>query len=58
MHIAMPHFGTEFLEGIRALVRFTLAFTGVSLSDAMVGTGYAIVDGGVGGFLLDWLYNA
>ena len=31
---------------------------GWSLSDASVGTGYAIVDGGVGGFVLAWLYNA
>ena len=28
-----------------------------SLADTLLGTGYAIVDGGVGGFLLAWLYN-
>jgi hypothetical protein len=56
MHIAMPHYGTQFLEGISSI--YPGFHGGVSLSEALVGTGYAIVDGGVGGFVLAWLYNA
>jgi len=27
------------------------------LGDTLVGTAYALIDGGVGGFIFGWLYN-
>jgi hypothetical protein len=56
LHLAMPHYGTGFLEGVSSIYP---GFHGArSFTDALVGTCYAIVDGGVGGFVLAWLYNA
>ena len=55
LHLAMPHYGTGFLDGISSIYP---GFHGArSFADALLGTGYAIVDGGVGGFLLAGLYN-
>jgi hypothetical protein len=52
---AMPQYGAGFLDGFSSIYP---GFHGArSLADALLGTGYAIVDGGVGGFLLAWLYN-
>ena len=56
LHLAMPNYGTGFLEGISSI--YPGFHGGRSLADALVGIGYAIVDGGVGGFVLAWLYNA
>lgn len=56
LHIAMPHYGTGFLDGVSSIYP---GFHGArNFGDAMVGTGYALVDGAVGGFVLAWLYNA
>jgi len=55
LHLAMPHYGTGFLDGISSI--YPGFHGGRSFADALLGTGYAIVDGGVGGFILAWLYN-
>jgi hypothetical protein len=55
LHMAIPHYGTGFLDGVSSI--YPGFHGGRSFSDALVGTGYAIVDGGVGGFILAWLYN-
>jgi hypothetical protein len=55
LHLARPQYGAGFLDGFSSIYP---GFHGArSLADALLGTGYAIVDGGVGGFLLAWLYN-
>ena len=53
------HLNASLRNGVSARHQFDLTrlSRGWSLSDASVGTGYAIVDGGVGGFVLAWLYN-
>ena len=56
LHLAMPNYGTGFLDGVGSI--YPGFHGGRSLADALVGTGYAIVDGGIGGFVLAWLYNA
>jgi hypothetical protein len=55
LHLAIPHYGTGFLEGISSI--YPGFHGGRNFPDALLGTGYAIVDGGVGGFALAWLYN-
>ena len=55
IHLAIPSYGTSFLEGISSVYP---GFHGArSLGDALAGAGYALIDGGVGGFIFGWLYN-
>jgi hypothetical protein len=55
LHIAVPTYGTGFLDGISSIYP---GFHGAkSLADALLGTGYAVVDGALGGFAIAWLYN-
>jgi len=55
LHLTMPQYGARFLDGFSSIYP---GFHGArSLADALLGTGYAIVDGGAGGSLLAWLYN-
>jgi hypothetical protein len=54
-HLASPSYASSFLEGISSIYP---GFHGVrSLTDALVGTGYGLVDGAAGGFVFGWLYN-
>lgn len=55
VHLAIPAYGKAFLDGISSVYP---GFHGArSFTDALVGTGYALLDGGIGGFVLAWLYN-
>lgn len=55
LHLAFPSYGTSFLDGISSVYP---GFHGArSLGDALVGAAYALIDGGVGGFIFGWLYN-
>ena len=55
IHLAIPASGKAFLEGISSVYP---GFHGArSFTDALVGTGYALLDGGIAGFILAWLYN-
>jgi hypothetical protein len=55
LHLASPSYGAGFLEGVSSIYP---GFHGArSLGDALVGTGYALIDGGVGGSVFAWLYN-
>jgi hypothetical protein len=55
IHLACPTYGASFLEGVSSIYP---GFHGArSFVDALVGTGYAIIDGAVGGFFFGWLYN-
>ncbi len=55
IHMAGGSYGTAFLQLISSL------YPGFHVSrtpgDVLVGTAYGLVDGGVGGLLLAWLYN-
>lgn len=54
-HLASPSYGSSFLNGVSSIYP---GFHGVrSLTDALVGTGYGLVDGAAGGFFFAWLYN-
>jgi hypothetical protein len=55
IHLASPSYGASFLDGVSSIYP---GFHGArSLADALVGTGYALVDGASGGFVFAWLYN-
>lgn len=55
IHLAIPSYGTSFLEGVSSIYP---GFHGArSLGDALVGAAYALIDGGLGGFIFGWLYN-
>ena len=56
VNLAAPSYGTAFLECVSS------GYPGFHNTrhflDVLVGTGYALVDGAVGGALFGWLYNA
>ncbi len=55
IHLAVPSYGSSFLEGIRSIYP---GFHGArAFTDALVGGAYAFVDGGLGGLVFGWLYN-
>lgn len=55
IHLASPGYGASFLDGISSVYP---GFHGArSFADALVGTGYALLDGAAGGFIFAWLYN-
>ena len=54
-HLVSPSYGSAFLEGIGSI--YPGFHGGRSFGDALLGTGYALVDGGVGGMVFAWLYN-
>jgi hypothetical protein len=52
---AVPSYGSAFLHAMSSVYpgfRASGAFT-----DILLGTGYALVDGALGGLFLGWLYN-
>jgi len=54
-NLIWPPYGAAFL---RAIASVYPGYTGEpSISQVVVGTGYALVDGGIAGGLLAWLYN-
>ncbi len=55
VHLAVPSYGAGFLDAIGSVYP---GFHGArSFADALVGTGYGLLDGAAGGFVLAWLYN-
>ena len=55
VHLAFPSYGTAFLEAVASI--YPGFHAARSFADAMLGTGYALVDGACGGFVFAWLYN-
>jgi len=54
-NLAAPSYGASFLHGMSSVYPgFRASGT---FPDVLVGTGYALVDGGLGGFFFGWLYN-
>lgn len=54
-HVAWPDYGGAFLE-LCASIYPGYKVEG-SLSSALIGTGYGLMDGAICGWLLAWLYN-
>ncbi len=55
INLAAPGYGTNFLHGLSSV--YPGFHASRTLLDVLVGTGYGIVDGAVGGFLFVLLYN-
>lgn len=55
VHLAFPLYATSFLEVVSSIYP---GFHGArSVSDGLVGTLYALLDGGFAGLVIAWLYN-
>ncbi|MBI4004058.1 MAG: hypothetical protein HY353_03470 [Candidatus Omnitrophica bacterium] len=55
VNLSAPTYGLEFLELMASLYPGYTADR--TLESVLVGTGYALVDGAIGGWLFGWLYN-
>ena len=55
VNLAAPAYGAYFLHGISSI--YPGFHASRTVLDVLVGTGYGIVDGGVGGYLFAALYN-
>lgn len=55
INLAFPTYGMEFLNLASSV--YPGFHNSCTFLDVLVGTGYALVDGAVAGFLLGWLYN-
>ncbi len=55
-HLAAPGYGGTLLAVAGSI--YPGFHGGRDFGDVVIGTLYALADGGVGGFLLAWLYNA
>lgn len=54
-NLAWPTYGTAFLQAMASVYP---GYVGErSIGQVIVGTGYALVDGGIAGGVLAWLYN-
>ncbi len=54
-NLIWPVYGKVFLDGLASV--YPGYHAGRNVTDVLVGTGYAFVDGGIGGGVLAWLYN-
>jgi len=54
-NLACPTYGTVFLQWTSSI--YPGFHNSRTFVDVLVGTGYALVDGAVGGLLFGWLYN-
>lgn len=55
INLAFPSYGLTFLQLMSSVYPGFHASRG--FADVIVGTGYAIVDGAIGGLVFGWLYN-
>jgi hypothetical protein len=55
MNLASPSYGSNFLALASSV--YPGFHDSRTVGDLLVGTGYGIVDGGIGGFVFGWLYN-
>ena len=55
INLSAPDYGREFLELLGSV--YPGYDVGRTLESVIIGTGYALVDGAVGGWLFGWLYN-
>ncbi|MBI4464674.1 MAG: hypothetical protein HY647_08215 [Acidobacteria bacterium] len=55
LNLVLPTYGEHFLMTMSSVYPGYHATR--TLGDVLIGTGYGLVDGAVGGFLFAWLYN-
>jgi multisubunit Na+/H+ antiporter MnhB subunit len=55
INLGSPSYGTNFLAAVSSVYPGFHATR--TFGDILVGTGYALVDGGIAGLLFCWLYN-
>lgn len=55
VNLIVPSYGAGFLQVISSI--YPGYHNSRSFLDVLVGTGYAVVDGGIGGLVIAWLYN-
>jgi hypothetical protein len=55
VNLAVPAYGTVFLQCTSSI--YPGFHNSRTFVDVLVGTGYGLVDGAVGGLLFGWLYN-
>ncbi len=55
LNLAAPSYGANFLQSMSSVYPGYHATR--SFVDVLVGTGYALVDGGIRGLIFAWLYN-
>ena len=55
VNLAAPSYGTAFLQCVSSI--YPGFHDSRNLLDVLVGTGYALLDGAVGGALFGWLHN-
>lgn len=55
INLAQPAYGAAFLQGVASIYPGYHATP--SLGSVLIGTGYALLDGAVCGWLFGWLYN-
>jgi len=55
VNLAVPSYGAVFLQMASSI--YPGFHNTHHFLDVLVGTGYALVDGGIGGAILAWLYN-
>ncbi len=55
INLFAPHYGEHFLLTMSSVYPGYHATR--NLMDVLVGTGYGIVDGAIGGFVFGWIYN-
>jgi len=56
VNLAAPSYGTAFLQCVSSV--YPGFHDSRTFLDVLVGTGYALFDGAVGGALFGWLYNS
>jgi hypothetical protein len=56
VNLAAPSYGAAFLQCVSSV--YPGFHNSRTLVDVLVGTGYALFDGAVGGALFGWLYNS
>ena len=55
LNLASPAYGVAFLQGIASV--YPGYHATATLGSVLTGTGYALLDGAIGGWLFAWLYN-
>ena len=55
VNLAAPTYGASFLQAVSSI--YPGYHNSGHILDVLVGTGYGLVDGGIGGLIFAWLYN-
>ena len=55
VNLASPSYGLSFLQMVSSV--YPGFHASRTIGDVLVGTGYALIDGAVGGLLFGWIYN-